>query len=61
VQVSATKGTGMRELRHAIDELAAQAVPDTRANRPIIAAEAYDGAATELEGEPFDSSRRAAS
>ncbi|GAC1571638.1 MAG: GTPase HflX [Candidatus Dormibacteria bacterium] len=61
VQVSATKGTGMRELRHAIDELAAQAVPDTRANRPIIAAEAFDSTATELEGEPFDSSRRAAS
>jgi GTP-binding protein HflX len=42
VQVSATKGTGLRELRAAIDELAAEAVPDTRANRPIIAAERYD-------------------
>jgi hypothetical protein len=28
----------LRELRSAIDGLAAQAVPDTRANRPLIAA-----------------------
>jgi GTP-binding protein HflX len=38
VLVSATTGTGLRELRSAIDELAAAAVPDTRANRPILAA-----------------------
>jgi GTP-binding protein HflX len=44
LQISARKGTGMRELRTAIDALAAEAVPDTRANRPIIAAESFDGA-----------------
>ncbi len=38
--ISAAKGTGLRELRAAIDELVGQVVPDTRANRPIIAAEA---------------------
>ncbi len=38
VLVSAARGTGLRELRAAMDELAAGAVPDTRANRPIIAA-----------------------
>jgi GTP-binding protein HflX len=38
VQVSAAKGTGLRELRAALDALAANAVPDTRANRPILAA-----------------------
>ena len=42
VLISAARGTGMRELRQAIDELAAEAVPDTRANRPIIAAETFD-------------------
>jgi GTP-binding protein HflX len=36
--VSATKGTGLRDLRAAVDALAAAAVPDTRANRPIMAA-----------------------
>ncbi|MEO8899110.1 MAG: GTPase HflX [Candidatus Dormibacter sp.] len=38
VLVSATKGTGLRDLRAAVDALAAAAVPDTRANRPIMAA-----------------------
>jgi GTPase len=61
VQISAVKGTGMRELRHAIDVLAAEAVPDTRANRPIIAASGFDGPAPEVEDEPVGSSTRAAS
>jgi GTPase len=61
VQISAVKGTGMRELRHAIDVLAAEAVPDTRANRPIIAAGGFDGPAPEVEDEPVGSSTRAAS
>jgi GTPase len=60
--VSATKGTGLRELRAAIDELAAAAVPDTRANRPIMAAgTTFD---LPLEAEPqaeSPQSRRAAS
>jgi GTP-binding protein HflX len=61
VQISAARGTGLRELRHAIDELAAQAVPDTRANRPIIAAEDFGAAVPEVEDEPLGSSQRAAS
>jgi len=61
VQISAVKGTGMRELRHAIDVLAAEAVPDTRANRPIIAAGGFDGPAPVGEDEPVGSSTRAAS
>jgi GTPase len=61
LQISAARGTGMRELRHAIDLLAAEAVPDTRANRPIIAADAFNGAAPELANEPVDRPRRAAS
>jgi GTP-binding protein HflX len=61
VQISAVKGTGMRELRHAIDVLAAEAVPDTRANRPIIAAGGFDGPAPVVEDEPVGSSTRAAS
>ncbi len=32
--VSAARGTGLKELRLAIDELAARVVPETRANRP---------------------------
>ena len=36
--VSATKGTGLRELRAAIDGAAAASVPDTRANRPVLQA-----------------------
>ena len=59
--ISAAKGTGMRELRHAIDELAAEAVPDTRANRPIIAAESFDAAAPQRDRGPVDAPRRAAS
>ena len=38
VLISASKGTGLRELRSAIDDVAKDVVPDTRANRPIIAA-----------------------
>ncbi len=33
LRISATRGTGLRELRAAIDELAARVVPETRANR----------------------------
>jgi len=40
VLISARTGAGLRELRAAIDDAAAIAVPDTRANRPIIAADA---------------------
>ncbi len=61
VLISAARGTGMRELRHAIDVLAAEAVPDTRANRPIIAAGALDSDVAELEETLPDQSRRAAS
>ncbi len=49
VLVSAAKGTGLRELREAIDALAARAVPDTRANRPIIAAGGDEAAAARAE------------
>jgi GTP-binding protein HflX len=38
LRVSATAGTGLRELRQGIDELAARVVPETRANRPILRA-----------------------
>ena len=41
VLVSAAKGTGLRDLRAAIDAMAATVVPDTRANRPTIAAHGY--------------------
>jgi GTP-binding protein HflX len=61
VLISAARGTGMRELRHAIDEQAAGAVPDTRANRPIIAAESFDAPAPERGRAPLDAPRRAAS
>jgi GTP-binding protein HflX len=61
VLISAAKGTGMRELRHAIDELAAEAVPDTRANRPIIAAESFESPAPERGRAPLETPRRAAS
>jgi len=37
LQVSALRDKGMRELRTAIDKLAARLVPETRANRPISA------------------------
>jgi GTP-binding protein HflX len=36
--VSAARDIGLRELRQALDAIAADLVPDTRANRPIIAA-----------------------
>jgi GTP-binding protein HflX len=61
VLISATKGTGMRELRGAIDVLAAEAVPDTRANRPIIAADGQGGADDELAGGVLAESEQAAS
>jgi len=38
--VSATKGTGLRELRQRIDGLAAQVVPAIKANRPSAASQA---------------------
>jgi GTP-binding protein HflX len=59
VRISAAKGTGIRELRQAIDALAAEAVPDTRANRPIIAAGSFDGDMAEAIDQP--GRRRAAS
>src|SRR5580704_6544373 len=37
--VSATRGTGLRELRQRIDGLAAQVVPDIKANRPSAASQ----------------------
>jgi GTPase len=61
VRISAARGTGIRELRQAIDALAAEAVPDTRANRPIIAAGSFDGDVAEAIGQPFHGRRRAAS
>jgi GTP-binding protein HflX len=61
VRISAAKGTGMRELRQAIDALAAEAVPDTRANRPIIAAGSFDGDMAEAIEQPDHARRRAAS
>ena len=39
--VSSVTGEGLRELRSAIDDLAARVVPETKANRPVVA-EAYD-------------------
>lgn len=51
--ISAAKGTGLRELRSAIDALAAEAVPDTRANRPIMAATTFDMPAA-IEPDPAD-------
>jgi len=61
VCISAARGTGIRELRQAIDALAADAVPDTRANRPIIAAGSFDGEVAEAIDQPFHGRRRAAS
>jgi|SRR5450631_53857 GTPase len=61
VRISAARGTGMRELRQAIDALAAEAVPDTRANRPIIAAGSFDGDMAEAIDQPDHGRRRAAS
>jgi phage terminase large subunit-like protein len=40
LRISALRGTGMRELRTAIDVLAAGLVAETRANRPNLAADA---------------------
>ena len=61
ILVSAARGTGLRELRAAIDELVAEVVPDTRANRPILAAgTTFDlPVASETDAAPPD--RRAAS
>ncbi|MHB8717412.1 MAG: GTPase HflX [Candidatus Dormibacteria bacterium] len=46
--VSASTGAGLRELRAAIDGAASTAVPDTRANRPVLGAHvtAVDGEVT---------------
>jgi len=38
LRISATVGTGLKELRTALDALAARLVPETRANRPAPAA-----------------------
>jgi hypothetical protein len=40
--VSATRGVGLRELRQRIDALAAQLVPDIKANRPSAASQAAE-------------------
>ena len=40
LRVSARAGTGLKELRTALDALAGRAVPETRANRPGATAEA---------------------
>jgi GTP-binding protein HflX len=40
LRISALQGIGLRELRSAVDALAAGLVPDTRANRPNMAADA---------------------
>ena len=40
LSISARDGTGLRDLRHGLDALAARIVPDTRANRPIIVTQA---------------------
>ncbi|MBJ7596190.1 MAG: GTPase HflX, partial [Candidatus Dormibacteraeota bacterium] len=61
VLISAAKGTGLRDLRTAIDELVAHVVPDTRANRPIIAAHAVEEPVPELDETPVRAARRAAS
>jgi GTPase len=61
VLISAAKGSGLRELRAAIDALVAEVVPDTRANRPIIAAEPFKDMAPELAGKDVGAARRAAS
>ena len=38
LRISAKAGTGLRELRAALDALSERLVPETRANRPILAA-----------------------
>ena len=38
LRISATAGTGLKELRTALDALAARLVPETRANRPAATA-----------------------
>ncbi|MDQ2961529.1 MAG: GTPase HflX [Candidatus Dormibacteraeota bacterium] len=66
--ISARSGAGLRELRAAIDRTAARTVRDTRANRPIIAADAVTFVPTSADeesdaGEPAETvdGRRAAS
>ncbi len=39
VRISAQTGAGLRDFRDAVDALAARVVPETRANRPIIASD----------------------
>lgn len=61
VLVSAATGSGLRELRAAIDERAAELVVDTRANRPIMAATTFDLPDGADPAEPQEDTRRAAS
>jgi GTP-binding protein HflX len=61
IAVSALKGTGLRELRGAIDELAAELVIDTRANRPIMAATTFDLPLDEDAPQSSEDTHRAAS
>jgi GTP-binding protein HflX len=71
IVVSALRGEGLRELRAALDDLAGQVVPDSRANRPVgatavaqpvrrtIAARREVGVAVEVEESDAARQRRA--
>jgi GTP-binding protein HflX len=54
LRVSARLGTGLRELRQAIDELAGRVVPETRANRPVVRGEAAEPPAEAVEAVEVD-------
>ena len=58
VLVSSVSGDGLRELRAAIDALAARVVPETRANRPVVT-EAFENAALEQAAEEAAAERAA--
>jgi GTPase len=61
IVVSAVSGAGLRELRAAIDALAAQVVVETRANRPVTEEAVLDeGTEEEVEAEPVRLRHRAA-
>jgi GTP-binding protein HflX len=48
--ISALRATGLRELRQTLDSMTARLVPDTRANRPLIAAHPADVTQTRAAG-----------
>ncbi len=60
ILISSVTGDGLRELRSAIDELAARVVPETRANRPVVT-EAFERAALQQEEEEESAAERNAS